>query len=152
MADAMSVVGVDVDDVLHDDAVNDPQGFRTAVDRRCAAHADLRRRAERAGYVLDGHAGRPAFQTAADVCHTGQFHVVGDQLIGGSREQPLVHFGHTRYHDGFDGLGVGFEFHLDRGCGDVCILGFVAHVGDLEFPLLGNSRKNEFTFDVPNVG
>ena len=142
------VVGVDVDDVLHDDAVNDPQGFRTAVDRRCAAHADLRRRAERAGYVLDGHAGRPAFQTAADVCHTGQFHIVGDQLIGGSREQPLVHFGHTRYHDGFDGLGIGFEFHLDRGCGDVCILGFVAHVGDLELPLLGNSRKNEFTFDI----
>ena len=70
---------------------------------------------------------------AADVGHTGQFHVVGNQLVCGSREQPLVHLGHTRHHDGLYGLGVGFEFYPDVGC-NVNILGFVAYIRDLEFP------------------
>lgn len=116
---------------------------------RRAAHADFRGGSERTGYVLDGYAGRPAFQAAADVGHTGQFHVVGNQLVCGSREQPLVHLGHTRHHDGLYGLGVGFEFYPDVGC-NVNILGFVAYIRDLEFPppSFRDSLKCEFSLDI----
>ena len=140
-------IGIDIDDILHDDTVHDPQRLGAAIDRRGSADTDLGGGTERTGDVLHRHSGRTPLQTAADVGHTGQFHVVGDQLVGGSRKQTLVHLRHTRYHDRLDILRIGFKLHPNIGC-DIDILGLVTHIRDLEFSRLGHSRKLELSFDT----
>ena len=63
-------VGVDVDHILHNDAVHNPEGLRAAEDRRRTADADLGSGTERTRYVLHRDTGRTAFQTAADIGQT----------------------------------------------------------------------------------
>lgn len=74
--------------------------------------------------------GRTAFEAAADVGHAGKFHVIGDELVGCPGEEALVRLGHTRDHDCFHGLGIGFELYTDIG-GDGYCPGLITHIGNL---------------------
>ena len=123
-------IGVDVHHVFHNDAVDDPQRFRASEDRRGTADADLGCGTECTGNILDGDAGRTAFEAAADVGHAGKFHVIGDELVGCPGEEALVRLGHTRDHDCFHGLGIGFELYTDIG-GDGYCPGLITHIGNL---------------------
>lgn len=77
--------------------------------------------------------GRTALEAAADIAHTGKFHVIGHQLIGRTGKEALVRLGHTCHHDCFHCLSVGFEAHADVG-GDGCFLGFITYIGNLQLP------------------
>ena len=98
------VVGVDVDGVLHDHAVDHPQGRRRAVDRGGAAHADLRGRAERARHVLHRDAGGAALQGARNVGYTVELRLLCVDFRSCTGEQSLVHLLDTR-DDDFAHLG-----------------------------------------------
>ena len=69
-------------------------------------------------------------QLGYDVGHAGKFHVIGDELVGCPGEEALVRLGHTRDHDCFHGLGIGFELYTDIG-GDGYCPGLITHIGNL---------------------
>ena len=125
-------VGVDVDHILHNDAVHDPKRFRTAVNRRRTADADLGSGTERTRYVLHRDTGRTAFQTAADIGHTRKFHIVGGKAVRRTRKETFVGLGHTRNHDGLDSLLVRNKGNLHVRT-DLHILRNIPQIGDLQF-------------------
>ena len=55
---------------------------------------------------------------------------IGDELVGCPGEEALVRLGHTRDHDCFHGLGIGFELYTDIG-GDGYCPGLITHIGNL---------------------
>ena len=143
------ILGRDVLNVFHDYSVHDPQRLRVSVNGGRTANADFRSRTERTRHVLYRNACRTAFEAAADIAHTGKFHVIGHQLIGRTGKEALVRFGHTCHHDCFHCLSVGFEAHADVG-GDGCFLGFITYIGNLQLPppLPGRDLKEEFALQV----
>ena len=93
------VVGVHVDGILHDHAVDHPQGRRRAVDRGSTAHADLRSRTEGARDVLHRDTGGTSLQGTRDVGHTVELGLLGVNLRCRTGEESLVHLLDTRDDD-----------------------------------------------------
>lgn len=58
------------------------------------------------------HAGRAAFETAADFADAVQFDIRGQELVGGSGKDTLVHLLHTGYYDRCDLLRARFEHEV----------------------------------------
>ena len=77
----------------------------------------LRRCAERSRHVLHAHAGRTAFQRAANVCHAAYQGIVGLNLVGRTGKHSAVHVRHTRYHNLVQSLVVWRQrdFHCGLG-------------------------------------
>ena len=142
------IVRGDVHDVLHDHAVHDPQRLGRTVDGGGATDADLRRGAEGAGDVLDGHAGHLALQGAGDVGDTGQLRALGVHLGGGTGVEPAVDGLHTGGDGRIQDRGVVLQDEL-QGLGERKALILVSHAGgDDELRLRRDVLDGEVTVQV----
>ena len=110
-------IGTNVGNVFLYNAVYNPQRLRVAIDRGGSAHVYFRCRAERSRHVLHAHAGRTAFQRAANVCHAAYQGIVGLNLVGRTGKHSAVHVRHTRYHNLVQGLVVWRQRYFHCGLG-----------------------------------
>ena len=109
---ARQVVGIHVDGIFHNHAVDHPEGRGGTIDRGGTANANFRCRTEGAAHVLHAHAGGASFKRTGHVGHTVELGLLCVNLRRGTREQTLVHLLNTRHHHFVDGTGIGLQRHL----------------------------------------
>lgn len=136
------VVG-DVDHVLEHYAVDDPQRFVLAAERRHAADTHLRGAAEGARYVLNRYAGHLSFEHAAHVRNARDGHVIGRNLDRRAGETLFLCVLETRHDDIVDADGRFLQLDVDDVIfADRHVQGFVSHVGERQHRMLAGRSGN----------
>ena len=92
-------VCTNVNVVLIDHTVDNPQRLGVTIDGGSTTHANLWWSTECTADVGNLHTGNTTFERAADISHTRKFSLVCVNLWGCTGEETLVHLLHTSYHN-----------------------------------------------------